>query len=53
MRDIKDIPTGRMMYMKHADGSVVEYGQWASELVMTKISFLYIITGRHQVVLRY
>jgi predicted enzyme related to lactoylglutathione lyase len=33
MRDIRDIPTGRMMYMKHADGSVVEYVQWAPELV--------------------
>ena len=33
VRDIRDIPTGRMMYMKHADGSVVEYVQWAPELV--------------------
>jgi hypothetical protein len=33
MRDIKDILTGRMMYIKHADGSVVEYVQWAAELV--------------------
>lgn len=33
MRDIKDIPTGQMMYMKHADGSVVEYVEWAPELV--------------------
>jgi hypothetical protein len=33
MRDIKDIPTGRMMYMKHADGSMVEYVQWAPELI--------------------
>lgn len=32
-RDIKDIPTGRMMYMKHADGSVVEYVQWAPDLI--------------------
>ena len=38
MRDIKDIPTGRMMYMKHADGSVVEYVQWAPELVEQHIS---------------
>lgn len=33
VRDIVDIPTGQMMYMKHADGSVVEYVQWTSELV--------------------
>lgn len=33
MRDIKHIPTGRMLYLQHADGSVVEYGQWAPELV--------------------
>lgn len=33
VRDIRDIPTGRMMYMKHADGSVVEYVQWANHLV--------------------
>jgi hypothetical protein len=33
LRDIRDIPTGRMMYMKHADGSVVEYVQWKPELV--------------------
>ncbi|SKA34491.1 hypothetical protein [Consotaella salsifontis] len=33
VRDIHTIPTGRMMYMKHADGSVVEYVQWAPELV--------------------
>ena len=33
IRDIVDIPTGRMMYMKHADGSTVEYVQWAPELV--------------------
>lgn len=33
IRDIKDIPTGRMMYMMHADGSVVEYVQWLPELV--------------------
>jgi predicted enzyme related to lactoylglutathione lyase len=29
VRDIHNIPAGRMMYMKHADGSVVEYVQWA------------------------
>lgn len=33
MRDIHNIPTERMMYVKHADGSVVEYVQWAPELV--------------------
>lgn len=33
VRDIRDIANGRMMYMKHADGSVVEYVQWAPELV--------------------
>jgi len=33
MHDIRDIPTGRMMYMKHVDGSVVEYVQWAHDLV--------------------
>jgi hypothetical protein len=33
VRDIHTIPTGRMMYMKHADGNVVEYVQWAPELV--------------------
>jgi len=33
IRDVGNIPTGRMMYMKHADGSVVEYVQWAPELV--------------------
>ncbi|GES53587.1 hypothetical protein Rhsp01_62100 [Rhizobium sp. NBRC 114257] len=33
MRDIKDIPPGRMMYMKHADGCLVEYVQWTPELV--------------------
>lgn len=33
IRDIANIPTGRMMYMKHADGSVVEYVQWAPDLI--------------------
>lgn len=33
MRDIRDIQTGRMMYMKHADGSVVEYVEWTPQLV--------------------
>lgn len=37
MRDISVIPTGRMMYMKHADGSVVEYVQWAPDLVEKNI----------------
>ena len=33
LSDIHAIPTGRMMYLKHADGSVVEYVEWAPELV--------------------
>jgi predicted enzyme related to lactoylglutathione lyase len=33
MRDVEDVPTGRMMYIQHADGSVVEYVQWTTELV--------------------
>ena len=33
MQDVKDIANGRMMYMRHADGSVVEYVQWTPELV--------------------
>lgn len=33
LRDIHAIPTGRMMYLKHADGSVVEYVEWTPELV--------------------
>jgi hypothetical protein len=33
MRDVEDVPTGRTMYMQHADGSVVEYVQWTPELV--------------------
>jgi predicted enzyme related to lactoylglutathione lyase len=37
VRDIEDVPTGRMMYMKHADGSVVEYVQWTPELVEKNI----------------
>ena len=36
--DIEEVPTGRMMYVKHADGSVVEYVQWTSELVEKHIS---------------
>lgn len=33
VRDINDIPTGRMIYRNYADGSVVELVQWAPELV--------------------
>jgi predicted enzyme related to lactoylglutathione lyase len=33
VQDIKDISNGRMMYMKHADGTVVEYVQWTPELI--------------------
>lgn len=33
VRDIQDIPTGRMMSMKHADAAWVEYAQCAPELV--------------------
>ena len=33
MQDVRDITNGRMMYMRHADGSVVEYVQWTPELV--------------------
>ena len=33
LQDIKDITNGRMMYMRHADGSVVEYVEWTPELV--------------------
>jgi len=33
LQDIKDITKGRMMYMRHADGSVVEYVAWMPELV--------------------
>ncbi|GAB0120352.1 VOC family protein [Acidisoma sp. 7E03] len=32
VHDINDIPTGRMMYMRHTNGSVVEYVQWAPDL---------------------
>ena len=28
-----DVPTGRMLYARHPDGSIVEYVQWTSELV--------------------
>lgn len=33
MLDIKNVPTGRMMDMKHADGGVTERVQWAPEQV--------------------
>ena len=33
MQDVKSITNGRMMYMRHADGSVVEYVQWTPELI--------------------
>ncbi|MDN4633595.1 hypothetical protein QCD71_18900 [Sphingomonas sp. PsM26] len=33
LQDVKDITNGRMMYMRHADGSVVEYVEWTPELV--------------------
>jgi len=33
IKDGRDITNGRMMYMRHADGSVVEYVQWTPELV--------------------
>ena len=33
LQDVKDITNGRMMYMLHADGSVVEYVEWTPELV--------------------
>lgn len=32
VRDIEDVATGRMMYVKHGDGHVVEYVQWLPEL---------------------
>lgn len=32
VRDIELVPTGKMMYMKHSDGHVVEYVQWKPEL---------------------
>lgn len=30
--DIEEVATGRMMYVRHADGHVVEYVQWLPEL---------------------
>ena len=32
-REITSVPTGRMMYAHHPDGSIVEYVEWTSELV--------------------
>jgi hypothetical protein len=32
VREIEDVGTGRMMYVRHADGHVVEYVQWLPEL---------------------
>lgn len=32
-QEIASVPTGRMMYARHADGSIVEYVQWTEELV--------------------
>ena len=32
-RDIEPVPTGRMLYARHPDGSVVEYVEWTPELV--------------------
>lgn len=31
--DIEPVPTGRMLYARHSDGSVVEYVQWNSDLI--------------------
>ena len=33
IKDVRDITNGRMKYMRHADGSVVEYVHWTPELV--------------------
>lgn len=33
VREIEAVPTGRMLYARHPDGSVVEYVQWTPELV--------------------
>lgn len=32
-RDIAPVPTGRMMYARHPDGSLVEYVEWTPDLV--------------------
>jgi hypothetical protein len=32
-REIEEVPTGRMMYARHSDGTLVEYVEWAPELV--------------------
>ena len=33
IQEIANVPTGKMMYARHSDGIVVEYVQWAPELV--------------------
>jgi hypothetical protein len=33
VRDIETVPTGRMLYARHGDGSVVEYVQWNDDLI--------------------
>lgn len=33
VREITHVPTGRMMYVRHPDGAIVEYVQWTAELV--------------------
>lgn len=35
---IQDVPTGRNMFARHADGNHVEYVQWPDELVQQIIS---------------
>lgn len=32
-QDVVPVPTGRMMYARHADGILVEYVQWTPELM--------------------
>lgn len=38
VRDVTDVPTGRMMYARHADGSVVEYVEWTDDPVERLVS---------------
>jgi hypothetical protein len=33
LSDIEPVPTGRMLYARHSDGSVVEYVQWNDDLI--------------------
>ena len=33
VRELVNVPTGRMLYARHPDGAVVEYVQWTDELV--------------------